>query len=412
LYNTIILCASFLVLFFKTKNRENPLSMSLYFLYGVTFVCSILLEIFFFANKPITTDAAAYLWIILLLWIMPFNKIGFSSIRSTIYNYKVILILSKVFIILSLFTIIYFSFYFFKTIFSGDIVSAREDALANLDFVRGGLFMDLFSIVAHLYHVCLLLYFTALKDNWNPIIRNLLLVSSLSFPIHILSSFGRDGIVYWCLNFIILYFMFREVIVPHQLRVLKKSALIIACVMLLIITSMTYIRFGVSSSNVNIYDGNILHAALDYMGQQPGNFSSAFESEFRSAYSYFPTLRVIEVKVFGIGYMDDIDEDFITLTNLGMLKDYNVFGYFVKSLIWKSGKALTLLISFMYFMIVFGTKQIFRRKYKKLSLLIVLFTLFQIPMNGVFYLRQSVGSFDLAYLFLFMTCGYLVARKS
>ncbi len=421
-YNTLFILAVFVILLVITKRKhENPLSFSLYLIFSVSFVCSIILEVYYEKDRLTTFESMLYLAVVLLLWIVPFNRIGLYSIKALSYNSKAISLLSNILSLVTLVAIIFFLYFSADVFLSGNMDTIRQDIAAGDDYARGGFLWSMFSrgsllwtiisICTPFYHVCLLFYFVGLKDKWPALQTNLLFIGSLCFPVHILTSFGRDGIVFWCLNVFILYLMFSESLTKKAKASFRTKILFIASILMVIFSFMTYVRFGISNIYSNRFDGNWAFSLVDYMGQQPGNLSSAFDIDFRSSNSYFPSVRAVQTKVFGGEEIDD-SEDLITLLNMGFLSDYNVFGYFVKSMIWKSGKILTVIISIIFCSVIFAIKSYYRKHYTKLSLLIILFTLYQIPMNGVFYLRQTVGSFDLAYVLIFISSGYLMLKKS
>lgn len=413
-YPTLLILAVFILIIFATrKKRENPLSLFLYIIYCVSFICAILLELFFLRDKSTTLESTIYLAVVLLLWIVPFNRIGFRSLRDLSYKYHTVSRWSILLVVASFLSIIFFSYYAVDVFLRGNLLNVRHDIAEGNEFARGGLLWTFFSFITPLYHVCLLLYFVALKDHWPSRLRNLLLAASLCFPIHVLTSFGRDGIVYWCLNVLCLYVMFHHSISTAAKAQLTKKFIVISSLLVLVFAFITYVRFGVASVNEKAYEGNVIHAVLDYIGQQPGNFSSAYDSDFVSSNKiYFPTFNALGVTFFGVGQVEPEDDDLLILLNMGLLSDHNVFGYFIKSLIRKSGKVLAFVISLVFFMLALSIRYVYRKSYTKLSLLIILFTLFQIPMNGVFYLRQTIGSFDMAYFMLFLTTGYLFFKKS
>ena len=79
-----------------------------------------------------------------------------------------------------------------------------------------------------------------------------------------------------------------------------------------------------------------------------------------------------------------------------LAEEYNVFSFFVGTIVRFYGKFGGFVIAFLFMLITRFYVSSYSRSGAVIDLLIV-FILFQIPMNGVFYYRQSVGSGDVIY---------------
>ncbi len=400
----------FIFLFIVAKKKGEPyvLSKFLFLLYGISFLCSLILDIFYI-TQYVNWEPLVYFSIILILWIFPFNKISSRTISEQLYfNQSLLKKISIFFIVFSLITVL---FYLFPTIllFNSDFFYARTNLFDPDRSLITGALSSFWAIIPPLYHINLILFFLATKYKWDKKYSILLFISSFSFPIQTLAFFGRDGMVLWILNFFILYYVFKYKMNRHRLNYIRNKLLISFSTIFIFLWIISSSRFGVTSINYNIYGGKVLLSFIDYMGQQPENFSRAFLIDYREQPNYFPTINILKSKFLGMKVANDDTKK--ELTSLGLLEYYNVFGFFLKKFIWESGKIGTLFIS-IFFLIIFSKLRNKFLRDTRLSSFIILYTFYQIPMNGVFYYRQGVGSFDIAYGFIIGLCLYLRNNNS
>ncbi|GAB1418906.1 hypothetical protein MASR2M12_16710 [Bacteroidales bacterium] len=126
------------------------------------------------------------------------------------------------------------------------------------------------------------------------------------------------------------------------------------------------------------------------MGQQSANFSRAFEANFPTYNALFPSLG----KLFG--YKENVDIKNVLYIQ-GLVDQYNVFGFFVKALVWGYGKVGTLFISIAFLLLVKFKIRAFIKDYNIYDFSII-FLIFQVPFFGVFYYRQGVGGMEVSYI--------------
>jgi hypothetical protein len=155
-------------------------------------------------------------------------------------------------------------------------------------------------------------------------------------------------------------------------------------------------RFGGSMNK------ELFRALISYLGQQIGNFSDAFYVNINYNETLFPGIK----KLFNM--YTDSDNTISLLIKQNAFSEYNVFGFYVKTLIWGYGWLGGLLISFVFYIVMIRLVNLFNKE-KNLFQFLIVYILYQIPLNGVFYYRQGVGSMDLAYL-LIITILYLMMK--
>jgi hypothetical protein len=161
-------------------------------------------------------------------------------------------------------------------------------------------------------------------------------------------------------------------------------------------------RFGKSTS-LSSYQYGTIGSIIDYLGQQPKNFTESFNSDVRTTGSIFDGTISILGKRLGYIKKDDFE---LKLFQAGLMSQYNVFGYFVKELIFNYGKSLTIIISVIFSLLIYRQRHIFFTRRWNFDL-IILIMIYQIPLNGMFYYRQSVGNQDFSYLIVVFVYVFL-----
>jgi len=323
---------------------------------------------------------------ILFLWFFPFKNIQPNALTTIQYKRKKAQNLMLIIGSFSLIALIFFSYYSYKLFTSLDLTYAR-DIIQEEAFLPSGPLTAFLVIVSSLYFVNLFLFFFSLKEKYSKLYPILMLVSSLSFPFMVLCYFGRDGALYWVANFIVLYFLFNKILLKNVIRKTKRIAFIILAALFTIFFIVTISRFGNDFQRTYV-------ALLSYSGQQFQNFSEAYSIK-TSTYRLLPGCKRILIK---IGVLEEVDLEEITKIRKEQAgEEYNVFGFFVKDFIWSIGRFWTVVLSLIVCFLTFRLSQTFLKK-RRLEDFILLFTIFQIPMNGVFYYRQSVSYMDVGIL--------------
>lgn len=322
-----------------------------------------------------------YLIFCLNLWISPFGFVRLTLPAKTRKNELKYLFWG----ILSTIFTIYFAYYSIKSIIVTPIESARL-ILANTSILPLNIMTYGGLIFQSVYYINIILFFIAIIQGYNSKIVFLLIIGSMSNVFYVLCYFGRDGIVYWILNIIALFMFFSQYMGDDLRKKFIKFIKMLVPFLLLVLIFVTYSRFAVSSNNKL---ENIASNILEYSGQQLGNFSDSFKYDIRTG-SLTPQ---IDRFTSHLGIQKEPNNIYYGNTN-GLEQETNVFGYFIKSLNFILGKNDTFIVTIISFFVIillcFVSKDI--------SMFIILYTIYQIPLCGLFYYRQSVSYFDISYI--------------
>lgn len=384
----------FLFFYYKKKYHNNILSGALLILYTLTFLASIVYN-YLFEYQSVEVLPIVYLIVVLLLWISPFNSITnkkISNLRLTSIQSRKFIYL---YVLISMCASVYFSYFTLTSFRLKDFQYARNDIVLYGSILPQNIFSTFFSILSPLYFVNLVFFFIALRENWNKWVISSLLFSSFMFPFETLCFFGRDGVLFWFINFLILFLLFRNQISKKEQGVIKYLIILIGLIFTTIFITISVYRFGEPAS-LNSYQFGTVGSIIDYLGQQPRNFTESFNSDVRIPGGIFEGTTRLVGKRFGYTLKDDSE---LILFKAGLMSQDHVFGYFVKALIFNYGKSLTIIISVIFsFLIYIVRNKFFTRRWN--FDLIIIIMIYQIPLNGVFYYRQSVGNQDFSYLLL------------
>lgn len=391
----------FLFFYYKKKYCNNILSGTLLLLYTLTFVASIVFN-YSYEYQFVGVVPILYLIIVLFLWIIPFNGIT----KEKIANLRLTNLESRkyiyLYVIISIFASVYYIYFSLTSFRLDNLASARTDIILHGSILPRNIFTSIFSIIVPLYFVNLVFFFVALREKWNKWIVIGLLFSSFMYPFQGLCFFGRDGVIFWCINFIILFLLFKNQILKKERIVIKYLLILIGLLFSIIFITISVYRFGKSTS-LSSYQYGTIGSIIDYLGQQPKNFTESFNSDVRTTGSIFDGTISILGKRLGYIKKDDFE---LKLFQAGLMSQYNVFGYFVKELIFNYGKSLTIIISVIFSLLIYRQRHIFFTRRWNFDL-IILIMIYQIPLNGMFYYRQSVGNQDFSYLIVVFVYVFL-----
>ena len=393
----------FFIFFLMAIKQKRILFAYLIGIYLLSFLSTFFLN-HYEPQTNIYLGPTIYFIFVLCLWLFPFKGIRPDNLENIQYKKKKVQILIILIGLLSFFSLLFFLYYCYKLFTSFDLKIVR-DMIHKESFLPAGLFTAFLVIVSSLYFINLFLFFFSLREKFNWLYPFIMFVSSLSFPIMVLCYFGRDGVLYWGLNFIVLFFLFKKSLPKKNMRKIKKVGFIFLVSFCVLFVVITISRFGKDYQKTYI-------SLLSYSGQQMQNFSEAYKIK-TSTYSLLPGCERLMV-TFGI--FKDVNRDEVTLIKKAFAgSEYNVFGFFVKDFIWAVGRLWTILLSLVIYIFI----NIIDKKYKKkrrIEDFMILFTIFQIPMNGVFYYRQSVSYMDIGILlcffiyFIFKIC--IISKKN
>ena len=332
-----------------------------------------------------------------MFWFSPFNKVSSNTIEWSKFTSNRFKKISIYFGIISAFATIFYGFHFIKFMSVVDIINARDDILDNGSTLPPNVITLIFSLVAPLYFINLILFFISIKEKWKKYQRFVFILGSFSYPLQVLCSFGRDGVLYWVINFFILYLLFRNLFNSITRKKILRFSIIITIISGSTFYIITEARFGSNAKyQYNFSPGESLFL---YMGAQPRNFSDCFTADLRMEGGLFNgTENIIRKRVFGEVKKAEIES---YIFKNGKKFELNIFGFYTKELILFYGKAFAVLVSIFFYLISLPIRRRFTRN-RYLIDFIMLYLLFQVPMNGVFYYRQYIGSQDLSYLIIFI----------
>lgn len=329
-----------------------------------------------------------------VVWLYAF-LIPFTLFRETdikiirIPNRRLLDMFSSFVIIISLFSIIFFSSSV-RMIFSlSSLGEARTALYGGEKYVEVGLANTIASVGASMYVFALLLFFIYSSIGNCKKRSMLLLISSISEPLHILSYVGRDGVVFWIFSFVFLYLFFKPFLMHKVRKKIKFFFLVCGMALILPFIAISVSRFGESDTGT---DGSI----ISYMGQSFVNgmlYMNIGDKPYTegAGFPLFYELTGIKQTIFrevGGG-----------MIRIGEWRSWS-FSTFVVSLYTNFSFWGLLLCSFICFLIqriILGTKKrVFGFEFFFIYLLF-----FQIYSQGVFYFKQYTRGGNLFILLCF-----------
>ena len=360
--------------------RRMVLMSFLFIIYALSFVATFLLQVTE-GGYDVSPGSFIYLLFILLLSLIPFY--GRMDV-STIHSNDALVTIARLFSFFLVPATIYYGYYGILTFTTVDLTYARAD---NITLLPADIFNTVFSFFSTLYFIPMFLYYVFYREGKYPILRNTMLFSTLSFPLLTLCYSGRDGLIYWGMNMIVFYLLFRSGMSKQTRNKIRLILIFLSLLAALVFLTISEARFSHR-------EGGLSHGLLSYLGMQSHHFSVAYGSDFlQGRGSLFPGWKqLLGIKSEAYSIYDYAAH--------GMIEEYNVFSFYVKTLMTGYGKFGAIAITLIIGLII----RRFQVNYiKRLNIIdfIVVITLFQIPMNGVFYYRQGIGKGDVIYtLFL------------
>lgn len=391
----IISILLFFLLIRENKRYGGPTFLSfLLCLYGGSIAVSFVMSDFFgFEDFEGEFLPALYLLFIFYLWFIPYKGL---QIKTLVCKESEVKLLSKIFIVILCPAFVYLLYL---------LIGILRNNSSNLELLRDMISEEsplpqtnlifFYSIITHLYFIPLFLFFYSVIHKWSPLYSLLLLMSSLSFPVYCGCQFGRDGLVLWILNVVFLYFLLKNRFSPAQRKTIATVGFVFLGVMVILIGIISVQRFvnnATSSDNVFLVRGT-----LGYFGQQFGNFADIFYFDAQGRETLFPFKDFILKK---LGHPAPSVNDLLIKCNLG--EEVGVFGFYVRTLVFAYGR-IGALIPSLIFMAVINNLRKKERKTHSVYHILLLYMLFQIPFDGVFYYRQGINNGDFAYL-----CGFII----
>lgn len=395
---TIITIFLFLYVNKRLKGTWLLPSSFLIFIYLLSTICAFFdikyNDITLILDEKYVLSAIAFV-VFVVAFLYPFCSFREDKIHFFLLpNQKVLNVFSGIIIILSLYAIIYFGLGV-KNVFSyGDLDAARNDRYAfNVSHVETGLLYTIGSVSASFYAVAIFLFFiyTAIGGCRKRCI--LLFFSSFSEPVHILTSVGRDGIVFWIFSFLFFFLLFIKFLPENKVRYIRKMFIYSSVVALIPFMLISISRFH----------GNVIGDLVSYMGQSFRNFCYYLDIEDRpvSYGSAFPLYYEITGKVKPI----------VEQWSAGGTYS-SAFATFIRSFFVNFGIGGTIVVCFfmgIIFRIIIKIKIIRMPFY----CLFIYMLYFQIYSQGVFYFRQYTrgGNLFIILCFLFYFLFHYIQKR-
>lgn len=387
----------------KAKGSWKTPSSVLLGIYAISAICSIIAVNSGYYKEPFSS----YYWLPMVFFLMfiiafllPFRIFNEAKIKELVLPEKSFLdALSTIIIILSFYSIFFWGSSF-RTIFAlSNLADARNGMVAGEEqFFEAGILATIASVSASLYVFALILFFVYYIEGKNKTRSVLLLISSLSEPLHVFAFVGRDGVVFWIFSFVFLLAFFQPYMPVNKTKSIIKRFSLFAALLLIPFFLITFSRFGDSS-------GGTMDSLFSYLGQSfiHGPLYFGIENKPRSYGASFPLYYEIIGKEIPLRYGE---------IRYGEWRSWQ-FSTFIVSLYTNVG--LLGLIIICAVMFVYFYFKINKTCFTKMNLShLTIYTLyFQIIGQGVFYFHQYTRGGNLfIILCLLMSLIFSITTKN
>lgn len=345
-------------------------------------------------------EASFYFLGTLLLFLLPILKFDSNNIRLIKpVNLGLFNMIAYIFIILGFATYVYYVPILLNMLSSGDTL-ANLRALNDL----GTSFHDIDSIFFVLSLFCqfspivITFYFYSLAFTPNGNFFNrLLLFSSTAYIISALSAVGRTGLIMWPMYYIFSYILFRKFLSDRNKSKSNNLLLIVAAICMIIFIPITFSRYA---------ERGVLLSLLHYIASQFGYFNQYYQLPIitnNSISHMFPIFRFI----FGEGpRLSVYDIGMLNLDAYGV--NLNQFATFIGSFILVYDKAIFLVISLVYNLILYFV--FINNKVVSFGKVILITLVSQIPLQGIFYYQMAYTICNI-YMILTILLSILFKKK-
>lgn len=385
------------LLLYANRRNKNTWKTPSGFLLGIFFLASVFAIPTIYLQDFRTPQSDAY-WIpmfeflaLLLCFLIPYTKLDETEIKQIRLPSIRFLNLFSIFIIgISLYSIAYFSksiLYIFSLNSLGD---ARNALYEGESYVENGLANTIASVGASMYVFALLFFFIYNILGIGKKKQILLIIGSLSEPLHILSYVGRDGVVFWIFSFIFLFLFFSPYLSEIKYKEIKKYIIVGSILLTIPFLAISVSRFD--SSNVGTFG-----SMFTYLGEGFVNgplFMGIEDKPYRSGACfplYYQITNTTQTIKSGIGG---------GMLQYGEWRSWT-FSTFVTSLYINVGLLGVLLIAIFSYVVQKGT---LRFEYQDISFsqMFIYILFFQVFSQGVFYFRQYTRGGNLFILMCFL----------
>lgn len=253
-------------------------------------------------------------------------------------------------------------------------------------FIESSLFNSTAGVIATFYIIpmCLGLVNLILKNTKTGV---LLILSSLSYPVFLLSYLGRDGVLFWSLSFIIAFAVIQNSFEKSTQKKLKIYGYCIVVIFIIAFSIITIKRFGSDGA---------LKSITDYFGQPIINLSKVYGENIphsNGATSNAPIYTNLSDNFF--------NESFLNQKLDRLDSPIWVFGTYLKQLYIDYGTLGTIcIISALSVVSFFYTN---RSKDLGTYIFYVFYTTF--VAQSIFYFRHYNNAGHIYLIFIFLICA-------
>lgn len=396
-----------LLVFHLYREKNLGLGGFLLVLYGVSALLSIFLfqvEFLRYVDIEIKLSSVLVYCGVLTLYFLPFMLYGQGQPPA-----KVLLPNMKIFMWVSIFLIAVNLVAVLLLIKATIYVLGYDPKLLRETGIKGIYSPNIFEsigmwLLGHFsdFYLLLLVFFfyskTYLKNSfW---FNLLLLLSSMSTIVNGFLSGGRTQLIYWLLAFIACFLYFKRDMQAKEKRRVTLGAIVIVVLMVIYMTVVTISRFNNVFSDATDYAEAF--SLLDYSGQSFLNFNDFFVNYEDQRYTFariFPFLH----DWFSIDSFD------LAVYKRSIKMDIGVFPSFLGDFYIDLGIWGIIIYTIIYLAIYIFSQISNIHRSKKIQHIIMLFLMYQVPLNGVFYYSlynktasiAVIGGLIIALLFRF-----------
>jgi len=228
------------------------------------------------------------------------------------------------------------------------------------------------------FYLVLLVFFfyskTYMKNSgW---FNSLLLIASMSTIVNGFLSGGRTQLIYWLLVAISCYLYFKKDMEQRDRRRITIGGVVVIALFLIYMTVVTISRFNNAFSDATDFAEGF--SLLDYSGQSFLNFNDFFSNYDSQRYTFariFPFLH----DWFSVDNFD------LAVYKRSIKMDIGVFSTFLGDFYIDLGIWGIIIYTIIYLAVYIFTQLSGIRKTKKIQHILMLFLMYQVPLNGVFY---------------------------
>lgn len=392
-----------IVVFYFYQRTRDKLDMVTYLFLVYLLMCVSSIFLHFSGLFPgvykFSFEAMGYLglcFIIIFLGYSNYREDGFNFIK--INNLRIYKWLENVIMVGGIGSIIFFLPYAMQNL-RGDVRMNRilnQDVL-QVELAGFGIINSLFSLFANLFVLALL--FSFINYAAGPKHKRkafLLLLSSFSFIFYILAYAGRDGVVFWIMTFIFIYFLMRDFIDHKLKKSIKRIFIMVIPIIMIPFFIITISRFSYGSIG-------IFWQITNYMGQQIKNFNDAYLVDAAITYGrgLFP---LFTDWLSNLNLISGSEESILQYKFQFKYAGVNtwVFKTYIGSFLISYGKLGTVIVLSL---LTLFSRRIFKKTKKtqafNLPGLVIYILLYQTVLWGVFYFRYALNNiYIIAMLFI------------